>query len=148
MVHGMGGPFQMLCWPTLIVCLASCGAEKQASSQPPKLTCRLPLGKRTGEQPLSGVIYGSVGAKVELKACPGVRLAFAFIGGEPAGYQTLKQLAVRKEQALGFKAFADGYIVQQFPGEYSLVIISLDRVAEDPAVTGRYKQLAEQPHHR
>jgi hypothetical protein len=86
-----------------------------------------------------GFIYGSVGAKVVLSICPKRKLPFAFIGDPPPEYQKLKKLAERGEEARSFIGVADGYMVENSPGELSLLILSLDNVHEDPTVVSAYR---------
>src|SRR5689334_24872871 len=83
---------------------------------------------------MRGIIFGSVGAKAELGACSHMRLPFAFIGEEPAEYTQLKELAEQREDVLGFNAVGDGYIVIDGPGEYALLLITLDKIREDRSV--------------
>lgn len=110
-------------------CLVSCSANRQ----PAQAACPM-VGQRIHEQPLRGIIYGSVGAKAYVKACPGVKLPFAFIGSAPDDYKQLEQLADKREDVLGFNAIGDGYIVTDGPGEYVLLLITLDKIREDPSV--------------
>lgn len=119
----------MLCWSLFGLCIASCSADKPV----PKALCAR-VGQRIGEQPFRGVIYGDVGHKAYVKACPGVKLSFAFIGPEPTDYRTLEQLADKREDVLGFSALADGYIVTDGSGEYSLLLLTLSDIREDPSV--------------
>lgn len=97
------------------------------------------IGKRIHEQPIRGIIFGSVGAKAEVGICPGVRLPVAFIGGEPDEYQRLKRIAEQREDVLGFDAMADGYIVSDGPGQYAILLVTLEKVREDPSVAKRLK---------
>ncbi len=109
--------------------LISCGSNPG----PAKVLCPS-VGQRLQEQPVRGIIYGSVGAKAEVSACPGVQLGFAFIGDEPAEYRRLEKLAEQREDVLGFDAVGDGYIVTDGPGRYVLLLITLNKVREDPSV--------------
>jgi hypothetical protein len=88
---------------------------------------------------LRGIIFGEVGAKAEVAVCPGMQLPFAFVGDEPEDFKRLKRLAKAREDVLGFNARGDGYIVTDGPGEYALLLISLDKVREDPSVAQRVK---------
>jgi hypothetical protein len=122
----------MLCSVLVGTGLVSCGAQKQAT----KPSCPS-VGQRIGEQAVHGVIYGSVGAKAEVPACPHMELPFAFVGTKPDDYARLKELAEQRQDVLGFNAVGDGYIVTDGPGEYVLVLITLDDVREDPSVAKR-----------
>ena len=120
---------RMLCLSLLGLSLASCGNDK-----PPEKAPCTSVGKRIGEQPLRGIIYGSVGHKAYVNACPGVKLPFAFIGPEPADFKRLEQLAEAREDVLGFNALADGYIVSDGSGRYVLLLMTLSNLREDPSV--------------
>ena len=86
---------------------------------------------------MHGIIFGSVGAKAEVGVCPNVRLPLAFIGEKPEEYRRLELLAEEREDVLGFDANGDGYIVTDGPGRYVLLLITLDKVREDPSVAKR-----------
>ena len=124
---------------TLCCCVFSAGllacTARNAAADP---SCSV-IGKRIHEQPLRGIIFGSVGAKAEVGICHGVRLPFAFIGGEPEAYHRMKRLAEQRDDVLGFDAMADGYIVTDGPGKYALLLLTLERVREDPSVAKRVK---------
>jgi hypothetical protein len=122
--------FLRMLWLSLLgLCLASCSECKPSAKAP----CTS-VGQRIGEQPVRGIIYGSVGHKAYVKAYPGVKLPFAFIGPEPADFKRLEQLAETREDVLGFNALGDGYIVADGPGRYVLLLITLSNVREDPSV--------------
>lgn len=108
--------------------LGSCSGETKLQG-----SCHS-VGTRLHQQELHGVIYGSVDAKAVMRACPGVKLPFAFIGDAPADYGRLQRLAAQREDVVGFDAIADGYIVTDGPGEYVLLLITLERVREDRSV--------------
>jgi hypothetical protein len=64
-------------------------------------------------------------------------LPFAFIGDTPGDFARLRQLAEQRQDVLGFDALGDGYIVTDGPGQYVLLLITLDKVREDPSVAKR-----------
>jgi hypothetical protein len=93
------------------------------------------IGKRIGEQPVRGKIFGSVAVHAQVSACPGVSLGFAFIdGSEPADYRQLDQLAEQRKEIIGFTALANGYIVEEAPGRFLLLLDELYHTHQDQSV--------------
>jgi hypothetical protein len=92
-----------------------------------------PIGKRIRDQSVRGVIYGDVGAKAEVKSCPGIRLPLVFVGTEPTDYQRLKLISQRRHSAVSFSGLGDGYIVKDgAPDRYSLLLVALTDIREAP----------------
>lgn len=117
----------------VIVALASCSSEP---NKPANRTCAH-LGQRLGETPIKGFIFGSVGAKALIPACPGVEVPIAFIGEEPSDYKQLVVAASQREQVVAFDAVADGFVVQERDGDPVLILMTLGQLREDPAATAR-----------
>ena len=115
--------FRMICLSTLGLCLTSCFAEKRPCTT---------VGRRIGERPISGIIYGLVARIAYVDVCPGVKLRFSFIGPEPADFTRLKQSAQERGYPVRFRALGDGYIVVDDPNRFSLLLVTLSNIQEDP----------------
>jgi hypothetical protein len=113
--------------------LSSCAPE---SNKPPKAICAQ-LGQRLGATPVKGFIFASVGTRVLLDACPNVQVRVAFIGETPPDYKQLVAVASDRLDVIAFTAVADGFVVQEGGGDPLLILISLDKLREDPGATAR-----------
>jgi hypothetical protein len=77
----------------------------------------------------------------------------AFIQQAPDAFQRLQGLSdqrvkdLQPDSIIGFQGVGSGYIVEDAPNEPVLLLIDLDDVKEDRAVTARYARLMRQPHH-
>lgn len=111
----------------LLLAICTFAGCSNASREAPHATACKPIGARVNQVPVQGSIYGSVGTRVRIPLCPGIKMPLEFIGPGDTNYLALKRKASREMRELQFTGIGSGYIVKD-GGTYVFIAITLENL--------------------
>lgn len=121
------------------VLLGACNVSPRASKAASDFSCR-GLGKRLHSEQISGIIYGDIKTRVHIAGCADTEMAIAFIDAPPKPYLSLQDRASSTTGMIGFKANADGFIVEESDRQYTFIVLTLENIVEDKNSVGSKAQ--------